>query len=49
MKQSNALLALIFVALIAIFGFMVYEENQDTAIENAAESVSESVENISEQ
>ncbi len=49
MKSTNILLALIFVAVAAVFGYMVYQENQDTAIENAAESVSESVEDISDQ
>ena len=49
MKSTNTLLALIFIALIAVFGFMVYEENQDTPLENAAESISKSVEDISNQ
>lgn len=46
MKTSNLLLTFIFIALVAVFGFMVYEESQDSPIENVAESVNETAEEI---
>jgi predicted negative regulator of RcsB-dependent stress response len=48
MKKSNALLVMIFVALLALFGFLVYEESQETPLENASESISESVSDITD-
>ena len=49
MTNTNTLLVLIFVALIAVFGFMVYESNQDTPMENLTESVNEFGEEVSDE
>ena len=46
MKQSNALLVLIFVALVAIFGFMIYENQQEPSV---GETVSEFTEEIGDE
>jgi len=46
MKNTNTILVLIFIALVAVFGFMIYEANQDTPAENIAESVGEITDEI---
>jgi len=45
MKKSNALLALIFVALVAIFGFMVYDHEQTPTV---SEQIGEFTEEVSD-
>jgi len=46
MKKSNALLALIFVVLIGIFGYMVYEDQQNPTL---GESVNEFTEEVGDE
>lgn len=43
MKKSNALLAMIFAALVAIFGFMVYDHQQEPSIGDTVNEFTEEV------
>ncbi len=49
MKNTNTLLILIFVALIAVFGFMVYESNQDSPMEQMSDGMSEFTEEVGDE
>ncbi len=48
MKQSNIILALIFVALLAIFGFMVYEHEHEPSVGESLEEVSNAIDEATE-
>ncbi|MEM7618470.1 MAG: hypothetical protein AAF244_03695 [Pseudomonadota bacterium] len=45
-KTGNILLALIAVVLVAILALMLYQMNQKTPAEKAADNISEAAENI---
>ncbi len=49
MQNTNTLLIFIFVALVGIFGFMVYEANQDSPAEQMADSFGEVTEEIGDE
>lgn len=49
MNNTNTLLALTFAAVVALFGYMIYENNQDTPAENMAESFGELTEEIGDE
>ena len=49
MQNTNMILIFIFVALLGVFGFMIYEANQDSPTENIAESFSEATEEIGDE
>ena len=49
MDNQKTLLIAIFVAVLAILGFVVYENQQDTPAENVAESINEASEEIGDE
>lgn len=46
MSNTNTLLTLIFVAIVGIGGYLVYEANQDSPAEQMAESFDEFTEDV---